>query len=171
MMPFPEFPGKLPKRIDRWIDLPRQSVLGRADSRDDLGERDIAYDAQVYIAPFPGVPAGHGAVDEGDAETTRQRPERFPQHIARTDRLNHQATQLIEHRTLWVRLEVDLPSANRAAYETCTLESLQFTLDGALTSVGVANDLAQIKGLIRPAQQQRQNRPAGLAKQGKGDAV
>ena len=68
-------------------------------------------------AIFPGVPAGHGAVDESDAD--------------------------------------------RAAYETGTLEWLHFPLDGALTGVGVANDLAQIETFIRPAQQQRQNRPAG----------
>ncbi len=150
-MPLRQLPLKLPFVVDRRIDLATERVLGTAQSFDHCAERDVADYAHVDVAAAPVLTSGKRAVDEGPTQLRAEGFERRTKHVRQAGRLEEQRAQLGVDRAGRIGLIIHLMSASRAADNAGGGERAQLALHGARSGFGSTDELAQIKGFIRPA--------------------
>jgi hypothetical protein len=106
--------------------------------------------------------AGERAEDECGRHVLRNGSERIAQPFAQANGPDHELLQRLINAAAGIGLIKPVPVA---AEDSATGEQLQLPLHRPSAATGLTDDLAQIKGLIRPEERQCQHRPPGFAEQ------
>lgn len=171
MVPLCQFGAEFRAGVDGWIDLATQHLLGRANRVHDLGQSDLAHDAEIHVATVPYLTPGNRAVNERDANPVGEWGQGLPQDISKPCSLENDASQLCEYGAARVGLEIDVSAPSGAAYDPGLHQALQVSLDGPLPGARRPGHLPQVERLVRMAEQQREHSSTSLAEEGRRKCV
>jgi hypothetical protein len=115
-------PSELLRRLHHGVDLATEPIFSSRQNVCDVPEGDVPDDEEVDVARGTALGIGQRAEDEGRFDPRRQAGEGRAQRLRQARRLDHDGSQLFEHRTAAIRLVVDLPAALRAFEDPCTDE-------------------------------------------------
>jgi len=165
MIPQAQLRPKFAHRINRRIDLAAQPFLNVAQPQNNLVKRRVADDHQIDVALGAVLVRGNGTINERHHDTIFERRKRLAQNGVDARRLQQQSPQLRKHRALAIRLIEDQIAEGFPDDQPRVAELLHFSLHGAVPRPDLANQLAEVEGLIRMPVEKRQDRGPRLAEQ------
>lgn|GEM_PF-5094813 len=172
MMPCGELTTKLGRWVDGRIYFAGKRFLGGSEHLDDGTKRDLADDHHVHVALGALPTGGKRAKQERNGDPPSERLQVCAKHSGDARGLEQKTLEVGEHGAIRVGTVVDLVAVGAAFHDADGNESADFALHGPVAAgPGESNDLPQIERPVGVAEEQRQHRLPGLAKQGRGQRV
>jgi len=109
-----------------------------------------------------------GSEHERNLDATAKRREALPESIDEAGCFGEETPQFREDRRIGVGLEIHLTALHGPPHQPCGRQQFQFALSGADCSPRLADDLPEIVGLVRVAEQPAEQAAAGAAKKDHG---
>lgn len=151
---------ELARRVHRRVHVAPQSLLGVRQRVGDRFERYVPDDEEIDVTARPQLATRRRAKHEGHVHAVGDECEGLSKHVGHTSSLQEDRLKIREEWRLPIRLEVDLPAANRAPEEPGAGQQVQLPLHGSQSGPRVAHDLAQVEGLVGMPQQPAEHAPS-----------
>lgn len=160
-----ELGDELVRRVHGGIDVSPEPRLRWSQRFDDIVKGRIPNDEKIDIALGAELAARRGAEHKRDLNTACQRQECLAKHIGQASRLGKQISQLGKDRRSPIRLEVHLPTVQRARQQSRSRQLFELALCGAHRRAGVPDDLPKVVRLIGMSEQPAKHASTGTAKE------
>lgn len=156
---------KLGDPVDPGIYRSPQFLLRGCECIGRFTEFDITQHQNIDIARGPQRACSEGAINAGIADLVDQRGQGRAKQVRRAHRLFQERAKNIKNGRGTVRLIEDLPAPPVRPHQSYAFQGSKLALSGACAGAGQARELAEVKGLLLPGKQKRQQLTAPSSKE------